>query len=560
MSGHIQNAGQGRRLEFGMSVHAGDADMEMSAFELQLLLGQGQVFPGTKDEYERGEVDWNAFPKQLHVHSPSADPMAVGRAMYAALERAAENCPRIPGTSLTEREYQAAAWDRAACLRVLQMLDSATPAPPEDEEYAAWLREILDQEREFPGMGKARLEQAGYSPQDAGMLLAMYAEKEGLTLRPDFGALADIPEPEDYFEAVGADFTSGAPGPEKKPELERQRLGDYFAIAPEAEARLAGQWERAWEDIKSAISRYQKHRQDVNELGDAFALRLLENIAESLFMVWHTSIIFNPTIVLTDSELTLKANSGLLMLEGLLGFADTLTGTIQKLEQAKTAKERGTAMADLFTALTVIFGPEMAMAFARRKSLSWQKFPGSKADAFALTPESMHQAISRSQYGSKAGQIIAVDLKELGFSQTTVSYLKKRELSGRGIIEYTYDDIKLDLYNNGWTKGHPVDAVIMPPDGKLTSMDNTRLTAVLELGGVDRHGRAIRPEVRIRRPDEVLRPSDRERFGRPQRGSFPLTWGDAIRERIRLQNTQIPGQEYRLEQTPQVTNPQTSGR
>ncbi len=180
-----------------------------------------------------------------------------------------------------------------------------------------------------------------------------------------------------------------------------------------------------------------------------------------------------------------------------------------------------------------------------------------KPDEFALTPGSVAQAVEKSPYTKHAGQVLEVEAKELGWSQTTVSYNKSRPLPDGKKIEYTYDDIKDNLYNNGWPKGDPdevIDVVIMPPDGKLTSIDNSRLTAIHELGGVDKHGRPIKPEVRIRRPDEKLSVKDKRRFTKAEKGIFPETWGEATRGRIRSQNRQIPGQENRLEQPPRVTN------
>ena len=66
---------------------------------------------------------------------------------------------------------------------------------------------------------------------------------------------------------------------------------------------------------------------------------------------------------------------------------------------------------------------------------------------------------------------------EIRFSQNTVSYSKTYRVTGS---KYTYDDLVTNMRNNGW-KGDPVDVVKMP-DGKITSMDNTRITAAREAG------------------------------------------------------------------------------
>ena len=150
--------------------------------------------------------------------------------------------------------------------------------------------------------------------------------------------------------------------------------------------------------------------------------------------------------------------------------------------------------------------------------------------------------------------MLEVEAKELGWSQTSVSYRRSYDRPNGEKFEYTYDDTKTRLYNDGWPKNDPIDAVIMPPDGQLTSVDNTRLTAVHELGGVDKHGNPIKPEVRIRRPDEPLSGEDKLRFTDVERGMTPHTWGEATRQRIQNQRPKISGQEYRIEQPPRVTN------
>ncbi|GKX61434.1 hypothetical protein SOASR032_00030 [Pragia fontium] len=46
--------------------------------------------------------------------------------------------------------------------------------------------------------------------------------------------------------------------------------------------------------------------------------------------------------------------------------------------------------------------------------------------------------------------------------------------------KYTYDDLVASMKKDGW-KGDSVDVVKMP-DGKVTSMDNTRIAAAREAG------------------------------------------------------------------------------
>lgn len=93
----------------------------------------------------------------------------------------------------------------------------------------------------------------------------------------------------------------------------------------------------------------------------------------------------------------------------------------------------------------------------------------------------------------------------------------------------------------------------MPPDGKLTSIDNTRLTAVAELGGVDKYGRQIKPEVRIRKPDEELSINDKLRFTKMEKGMNPQTWGEATCQRIHNQRPKNHGYKYSIDRPPRVT-------
>lgn len=89
------------------------------------------------------------------------------------------------------------------------------------------------------------------------------------------------------------------------------------------------------------------------------------------------------------------------------------------------------------------------------------------------------------------------------------------------ITSYSYDDLVQSMKTNGW-KGDPVDVVKMP-DGKFTSMDNTRIVAAREAG--------IDVKANVRGFDEPL-PADMlatRRFGNAQ------TWGEAITGRINRQ-------------------------
>jgi hypothetical protein len=108
---------------------------------------------------------------------------------------------------------------------------------------------------------------------------------------------------------------------------------------------------------------------------------------------------------------------------------------------------------------------------------------------------------------------------EIRFSQNTVSYSKTDRVTGS---KYTYDDLVTSMKNTGW-KGDPVDVVKMP-DGKITSMDNTRITAAREAG--------IDVKATIHDFNEKLTPEIQKARGWERYN----TWGEAIQGRINKQS------------------------
>jgi hypothetical protein len=125
-------------------------------------------------------------------------------------------------------------------------------------------------------------------------------------------------------------------------------------------------------------------------------------------------------------------------------------------------------------------------------------------------------AAVRGTYADSALNLSPYDIR---FSQNSVSFNKVDRVTGQS---YTYDDLVASMRSNGW-KGDPVDVVRMP-DGKLTSMDNTRITAAREVG--------IDVRARVRSFDEPLAPEmqNARRWGKYS------TWGDAISARINNQS------------------------
>lgn len=118
------------------------------------------------------------------------------------------------------------------------------------------------------------------------------------------------------------------------------------------------------------------------------------------------------------------------------------------------------------------------------------------------------------------------DANELRLSQNSVSFNKVDRTTGE---KYTYDELVSSMREDGW-RGDPVDLVRMP-DGKLTSMDNTRITAAREAG--------IPVQGTVRNYDDPLSPSVQEARGW---GNYN-TWGEAITGRINNQSRNF-GRDY----------------
>jgi filamentous hemagglutinin len=108
---------------------------------------------------------------------------------------------------------------------------------------------------------------------------------------------------------------------------------------------------------------------------------------------------------------------------------------------------------------------------------------------------------------------------EIRFSQSSVSFNKTDRVTGQS---YTYEDHVTNMRSNGWN-GDPIDVVRMP-DGKLTSMDNTRIAAAREAG--------IDVQATERSFNEVLTPEIQNARGWTRYS----TWGEAITARINSQS------------------------
>ncbi len=103
-----------------------------------------------------------------------------------------------------------------------------------------------------------------------------------------------------------------------------------------------------------------------------------------------------------------------------------------------------------------------------------------------------------------------INPNEIRFSQSSVN----------GAGELT-DSMK----SNGW-KGDPIDVVKMP-DGKLSTLDNTRVVAARQAG--------IDVQANVHGYDDLLPIDLVERFSTKK--GVPRTWGEALNLRIGKQNS-----------------------
>lgn len=134
-----------------------------------------------------------------------------------------------------------------------------------------------------------------------------------------------------------------------------------------------------------------------------------------------------------------------------------------------------------------------------------------------------------------------LNANDVRLSQNTVSFNKTE----RGMEQkYTYDDLVNSMRKDGW-KGDPVDVVTMP-DGKVTSMDNTRIAAAREAG--------INVQANVRNYNDKLTAAEILRFSDPKRGLAPTTWGEAITGRINKQSGSFSKDNpYGANESPRIT-------
>ncbi|KAI3490375.1 hypothetical protein L1887_45200 [Cichorium endivia] len=151
--------------------------------------------------------------------------------------------------------------------------------------------------------------------------------------------------------------------------------------------------------------------------------------------------------------------------------------------------------------------------------------------------------------GSTSGKIasntkkepVTLNANDVRLSQNTVSFNKTERDTKQ---KYTYDDLVTSMRKDGW-KGDPVDVVTMP-DGKATSIDNTRIAAAREAG--------IDVKATVRNYNDKLTAAEMLRFSDPKRGLSPTTWGEAITGRINKQSGSFSKDNpYGANESPRIT-------
>jgi hypothetical protein len=145
-----------------------------------------------------------------------------------------------------------------------------------------------------------------------------------------------------------------------------------------------------------------------------------------------------------------------------------------------------------------------------------------------------------------SGRELFINPRDIRFTQEWVSYKSSPDENGR---RYTLDEMGQTARNTPDIL--PALDVVVMPDGRLTSIDNRRLTAAK---GYD----AEQVKVRIRAGEDVLTNNEIRRLsweGPDNTIYMPRTWAEAVRTRIlkqgpefnsafRLGSSEVPRVEY----------------
>ncbi|WP_205027782.1 hypothetical protein [Anaerosacchariphilus polymeriproducens] len=199
-----------------------------------------------------------------------------------------------------------------------------------------------------------------------------------------------------------------------------------------------------------------------------------------------------------------KANA---MTDTLKGYLNDPFSLVENISQqaSDTLDKKGTAYAAAYV-VTDLIGIDFAIGkiskYAKTLAKSDEIVEGvSKVDDAAEGTSNINKGVR---------QPVSVSANEIRFSQSSINGA---------------DEIISSMKANGW-KGDPIDVIKMS-DGKLTTIDNTRVVAAREAG--------IDAQAIIHDANELLPENLIDRF--TTKKGVPKTWGEAIELRIGKQKS-----------------------
>jgi hypothetical protein len=262
--------------------------------------------------------------------------------------------------------------------------------------------------------------------------------------------------------------------------------------------------------------------------------QLLQDVNSSYISNPKISSLVNKNNPIADIQLNNSAAANLGTVSGIaaqawlnwklfetLGAAEEIGGALDN------AASRGEATAAKFANqwsedASADTADELAKAMDQGYNGNWnniytQNVGGTGENAAADTSDALGRAIKDSWYdGDAAGRLNAegageaINPNEIRFSQSSVNGA---------------DEITTSMKANGW-QGEPIDVVKMP-DGKLTSVDNTRVVSARQAG--------IDVRANVHGYGDPLTPDQMSRFATKK--GIPKTWGEAIGLRIGKQSS-----------------------
>ena len=257
---------------------------------------------------------------------------------------------------------------------------------------------------------------------------------------------------------------------------------------------------------------------------------VLASVADGLSLVMDTASYAGQAVY--PHEVIPESSLGKLVTNGTISFTDKLktvgfgalgmVGNVLKGDPEAVGGLLGSIISGKLVKVPEIVKTEVSGGIAGADGGRIAANNATAASEAAPTTIARYNAAADSQaanVGANSAENFAAD--EVRFSQNSVSFGKVDRGNGQA---FTYDDLVTSMRTNGW-KGDPVDVVRMP-DGGLTSIDNTRISAAREAG--------IDVQANVHTFDAPLTADE---IGRFTKGSqVPATWGDAVTIRINSQS------------------------